>query len=103
MGTKSREEIYGASVQHPAEQAAKARRGRGSSRLRCLRASACQLSKGGRKPPTLGGALNGGYPYLEVKCLGCETHQTVALNIVRRPKTTAIYELLRYMRCKDWS
>jgi len=38
--------------------------------------------------PTLGDALNGGYPYLEVKCLGCETHQTVALNIVRRPKTT---------------
>jgi hypothetical protein len=30
--------------------------------------------------PTLGGALNGGYPYLEVKCLGCDTHQTVALN-----------------------
>jgi hypothetical protein len=23
--------------------------------------------------PTLGDALNGGYPYLEVKCLGCET------------------------------
>jgi hypothetical protein len=30
--------------------------------------------------------LNGGYPYLEVKCLGCETHQTMALNIVRWPK-----------------
>lgn len=29
--------------------------------------------------PALGDALNGGYPYLEVKCLGCETHQTVAL------------------------
>jgi hypothetical protein len=34
-------------------------------------------------------------------CLGCETHQTVALNIVRRPKeTTPIHELERYMRCK---
>jgi hypothetical protein len=59
--------------------------------------------QGQAQPPTLGGALNGGYPYLEVKCLGCETHQTVALNIVRRSKTTAIYELQRYMRCKDWS
>jgi hypothetical protein len=41
----------------------------------------------------LGDALNAGYLYLEVKCLGCGTHQTVALNIVRRPKTTPIHEL----------
>ena len=27
--------------------------------------------------PALGDALNGGYLYLEVKCLGCSTHQTV--------------------------
>ncbi|RXG84165.1 hypothetical protein EAV90_37665 [Bradyrhizobium vignae] len=32
-----------------------------------------------------------------MKCLGCETHQTVALDIVWRPKTTAIHELERYM------
>ncbi|MBP2434166.1 hypothetical protein JOH48_008118 [Bradyrhizobium elkanii] len=31
--------------------------------------------------PALGEALNAGYRYLEVKCLGCETHQTVALDI----------------------
>ena len=36
-----------------------------------------------------------------MKCLGCNTHQTVALNIVRRPKATPIHELERYMRCKD--
>ena len=53
--------------------------------------------------PALGDALNAGYFYLEVKCLGCNTHQTVALNIVRRPKTTPIHELERYMRCKDCS
>ena len=52
---------------------------------------------------TLGDALNAGYGYLEVRCLGCDTHQTVALDIVRRPKTTAIHELERYMRCKDCS
>ena len=34
--------------------------------------------------PTLGDALNAGYRYLEVRCLGCDTHQTVALDIVRR-------------------
>jgi len=27
----------------------------------------------------------------------------VALDIVRRPKTTPIHELERYMRCKDYS
>ena len=39
------------------------------------------------------------YGYLEVKCLGCNTHQTVALGIIRRPKTTPVHELERYMRC----
>jgi hypothetical protein len=53
--------------------------------------------------PTLGDALNAGYRYLEVRCLGCDTHQTVALDIVRRPKATPIHELERYMRCKDCS
>jgi hypothetical protein len=38
-----------------------------------------------------------------VKCLGCETHQTVALDIVRRPKWTPVHELERYMRCKECS
>jgi hypothetical protein len=32
--------------------------------------------------------------------VGCDTHQTVALDIVRRPKATPIHELERYMRCK---
>jgi hypothetical protein len=60
--------------------------------------------KGTAQPsPGLGYALNAGYLYLEVLCLGCDTHQTVALNIVRRPKATPIHELERYMRCKDSS
>ena len=56
--------------------------------------------KGPAQPsPSLGDALNAGYLYLEVRCLGCDTHQTVALNIVRRPKATPTHELERYMRC----
>lgn len=51
-------------------------------------------------PQILGHALNAGYRFLEVRCLGCDTHQTVALDIVRRPKTTPIHELERYMRCR---
>jgi hypothetical protein len=38
-----------------------------------------------------------------VKCVGCNTHQTIALDIVRRPKATPIHELERYMRCKECS
>ena len=53
--------------------------------------------------PALGDALNAGYRYLEVKCLGCNTHLTVALDIVRRPKAAPVHELERYMRCKDCS
>ena len=53
--------------------------------------------------PTLADALNAGFGYLEVKCLGCNTHRTVALDIVRRPKATCRHELERYMRCKDCS
>ena len=53
--------------------------------------------RGAAQPsPTLGDALNAGYLYLEVRCLGCDTHQSVALDIVRRPKTTPIHELERY-------
>jgi len=46
---------------------------------------------------------NAGFGYLEVKCLGCNTHQTVALDIVRRPKATRVHELERYMRCRQCS
>jgi hypothetical protein len=38
-----------------------------------------------------------------VKSLGCNTHQTIALDIVRRPKTTPVHELERYMRCRQCS
>ncbi|MDI4231480.1 hypothetical protein OZ411_01455 [Bradyrhizobium sp. Arg237L] len=100
MGTKSRESIYGASVRASAEQAAKARKD--ADRLACQAWNMRMLAfQGPAQPsPALGDALNAGYSYLEVKCLGCETHQTVALDIVRRPKTTPIHELERYMRCK---
>jgi hypothetical protein len=34
--------------------------------------------------PLIGDALNAGYRYLEVKCAGCGTHNTVDLTIIRR-------------------
>jgi hypothetical protein len=103
MGTKSRQSIYGASIRASAERAAEARKV--ADRLACEAWNKRMLGyKGPAQPsPTMGDALNAGYGYLEVRCLGCDTHQTVALDIVRRPKATPIHELERYMRCKDCS
>jgi len=99
MGSKSHETIYGASVWAAAEGAAEARRQ--ADRLACEAWNKRMLGfKGPAQPsPALGDAINAGFGYLEVCCLGCNTHQTVALDIVRRPKTTPVHELERYMRC----
>jgi hypothetical protein len=103
MGTKSRDTIFGPSIRASAEKAAAARK----EADRLAREAWNKRMLGYRGPaqpsPTLGDALNAGCLYLEVRCLGCDTHQTVALDIVRRPKTTPIHELERYMRCKDCS
>jgi hypothetical protein len=103
MGTKSRESIYGSSIRASAERAEEARKE--ADRLACEAWNQRMLGyKGPVQPsPALGDALNAGYLYLEVRCLGCDTHQTVALDVVRRPKATPIHELERYMRCKDCS
>src|SRR5712671_857130 len=103
MGTKSRESVYGASVRASAERATEARKK--ADQLACEAWNKRMLAfRGPAQPsPTLGEALNAGFLYLEVKCLGCDTHQTVALDVVRRRKSTPIHELERYMRCKDCS
>ena len=103
MGTKSRETIYGASVRAAAERATEARKD--ADRLACEAWNKRMLGfQGPAQPsPALGDAINAGFGYLEVKCLGCNTHQTVALDIVRRPKATPVHELERYMRCRDCS
>ena len=91
--------LYAAS----AERAAKARKQ--ADKLACDAWNKRMLAfQGPAQPsPALGDTLNAGYLYLEVKCLGCDTHQTVALDIIRRPKSASIHELERYMRCKDCS
>jgi hypothetical protein len=103
MSTKCRERIYGATIRVSAERAKEARKE--ADRLACEAWNYRMLGyKGPAQPsPTLGDAPNASYLYLEVRCLGCDTHQTVALDVVRRPKATPIHELERYMRCKDCS
>ena len=94
MGTKSRETIYGSSVRAAAEQARAARKG--ADRLACQAWNKRMLGLQGpaQPPPTIGDALNAGYGYLEVRCLGCNTHQTVALDglpMRRRPSSPGLF------------
>src|ERR1700751_280101 len=103
MGTKSRETIYGASVRAAAERAAEARKAADKLAVEAWNKRMLAFKGPAQPSPTLRDALNAGCTYLEVRCLGCDTNQTVALDIVRRPKTTPVHELERYMRCKDCS
>jgi hypothetical protein len=103
MSTKSRESIYGASVRASEERAAGARSKADLLACEAWNRRMLAFQRPAQPSPALGDALNAGYLYFEVKCLGCDTHQTVALDIVRRPKVTPIHELERYMRCKDCS
>ncbi len=103
MGTKSRETIYGASVRAAAERATEARKQADRLAVEAWNKRMLGFQGPAQPSPTLGDAINAGFGYLEVKCLGCNTHQTVALDIVRRPKITPVHELERYMRCKDCS
>ena len=100
MGTKSRETIYGASVRAAAERATEARKEADRLAVEAWNKRMLGFQGPAQPSPALGDAINAGFGYLEVKCLGCNTHQTVALDIVRRPKATPVHELERYMRCQ---
>ncbi|MFB6463314.1 hypothetical protein [Bradyrhizobium tunisiense] len=103
MSTKSRQYLFGTQIKMSAERAKKARKE--ADKLACEAWNYRMLGyKGPAQPsPTIGDAINAGFLYLEVRCLGCDTNQTVALDIIRRAKTTPVHELERYMRCKDCS
>ena len=103
MTTKSRQSIYGSSVRAATERAKEARKEADRLAVEAWNKRMLGFRGPAQPSPTLGDALNAGFPYLEVRCLGCDTHQTVALDVIRRPKTTPIHELERYMRCKDCS
>lgn len=95
--------MFGAAVRHLAERARDTRLKADAVACQAWNARMLAFQGPAQPSPALGDALNAGYRYLEVECLGCETHQTVALDIIRRPKWTPVHELERYMRCKDCS
>jgi hypothetical protein len=91
------------SIRSAAERAAEARKTADRLAYEAWNKRMLRFQGPAQPSPALDDALNAGYLYLEVKCLGCNTHQTVPLNMVRRPKATPIHELERYMRCKECS
>jgi hypothetical protein len=105
MSTKARQSLYGHLDRHVGRAREARAPPRKADQLACDAWNMRMLGyKGPAQPsPTLGDALNAGYCCLEVRGLGCDTNQTVALDIVRRPKVTPVHELERYMRCKDCS
>ena len=83
MGTKSRETIYGASIRAAAERATEARKEADRLAVEAWNKRMLGFQGPAQPSPTLGDAINAGFGYLEVRCLGCDTHQTVALDIRR--------------------
>jgi hypothetical protein len=72
-GTKSRETIYGAFVRAAAERATEARKEADRLAVEAWNKRMLGFQGPAQPSPVLGDALNAGYRYLEVKCLGCNT------------------------------
>jgi len=53
--------------------------------------------------PTIGQAINGGFPWLEVQCSRCKTMSSVNLAIIRRPEDSFVHTLEGALRCRKCS
>jgi hypothetical protein len=79
-GDQSRETIYGAPVHAATGRAKEAPKGADRLAYEAWNKRMLGFRGLGSPSPTLGAALNAGYLYLEVRGLGCDTHQPVALD-----------------------
>jgi hypothetical protein len=50
--------------------------------------------------PTIDGAINGGYPFLEIKCSRCQKPRDVDLCALRRPASTLVHDLAGRLVCQ---
>jgi hypothetical protein len=53
--------------------------------------------------PTIGLAINGGFPWLEVQCSRCRTASSIDLTAMKRPDQTCVHELEGKLRCQKCS
>jgi hypothetical protein len=49
--------------------------------------------------PTVNQAINGGYPWLEIRCSRCRTPRSVDLAGLRHVETTSVHDLAGRLRC----
>jgi hypothetical protein len=50
--------------------------------------------------PTIDQAINGGYPWLEIKCSRCQTPRDVDLCVLRHVPTTCVHDLAGRLVCQ---
>ena len=50
--------------------------------------------------PTIDQAVNGGFPWLEIRCARCKTPSDVDLAAVKHPPTTFVHDLASRLRCR---
>jgi hypothetical protein len=103
VGSVSKEPLFSATVEAAEQRAREARRV--ADVAACMAWNLRMKGCGGpaQPSPLLGDALNAGYRYLEVKCAGCNTHSSVDISTLRRPRETPIWQLEQRMRCKPCS
>ena len=99
MGSVSKERLFGATIEAAEQRAREARKV----------AAACEAEYSHERLWRPGAAIaiarrraQRRHRYLEVRCNGCGTHNTVDLTIIRRPRETPM-QLEHRMRCKPCS
>src|SRR6202022_413797 len=75
---------------------------READNLACQSWNEKMWSDGGRahQTPTIGQAINGGFPGLEVKCSRCRTSSSVDLAAITRPADTPVHLLEGRLNCR---
>ena len=51
--------------------------------------------------PTIDQAVNGGFPWLEIRCARCKTPSDVDLAAMKHPPTTFVHDLASRLRCRN--
>jgi phage FluMu protein Com len=50
--------------------------------------------------PTIDQAVNGGFPWLEIRCARCKTQSDVYLAAMKHPPSTFVHDLASRLRCR---
>jgi hypothetical protein len=108
MSTKSREVIWGGRVmgakmraEGAREEAKKAVRAADRAEAEAWSIRMEGLGGPAQPSPTIGQCLNGGYGWLEVECLSCNTRASLPLAAIRRLRDTPLWKLEASLKCRS--